>query len=129
MGAQLNFFQERLKSFRCAVCGLRDILTTERNAWVHAAFTLAVFGLSAWLEIEFVRLVLIVVVISLVWITEAFNTVLEIVIDIVSPQYTEAARRAKDIAAAAVLCASFGAAIAGTLILGPPLVMKLGGTG
>lgn len=82
-------------------------------------------SLSAWLQIGSVEFVFIVIVISLVWITEAFNTVLEIVIDIVSPRYTSAARRAKDIAAAAVLVASIGAFVAGIVLLGPPLLFKL----
>ena len=109
-----------------AVRGLRDILKTEHNARVHACFTITVLALSAWLEIDILHFVLIVLVIALVWITESLNTVLEIVFDIVSPQYTEFAKRAKDIAAAAVLVASFGAAVTGFILLGPPLLAKLG---
>jgi hypothetical protein len=60
-----------------------------------------------------------------VWVAEAFNTVFEIVVDIASPQYSYAARRAKDIAAAAVLIASLGAVALGLVILGPPLLKKI----
>ena len=61
----------------------------------------------------------------MVWIAEAFNTVLEFVIDIVSPQYNEIAKRAKDIAAAAVLIATIGAVIAGIVLLAPPIMTKI----
>ena len=62
----------------------------------------------------------------MVWITEAINTVLEIVIDIVSPRFSQPAKRAKDIAATAVLFASLGAFIAGCVILVPTFLIKFG---
>jgi len=85
-----------------------------------------VLSLAAWLQLSISQLVFIIVFVTLIWITEALNTVLEIVIDIVSPEFTQAAKRAKDIAAAAVLFAAIGAAVSGIVILGPPLMTKLG---
>ena len=122
----VNFLQDRHQSFGHAMRGLKDILKTEHNARVHAVFTVIVLAVAAWLRIDILHFVLIVLVITLVWITESLNTVLEIVIDIVSPQYTEFAKRAKDVAAAAVLVAAIGAAVTGIIILGPPLLAKLG---
>jgi len=123
---QLNFLRDRIKSFFNATQGLRDILLTEHNAWVHAAVTVAVLALAWWLKLKPVEFVLILIFICLVWIAEAFNTVLELVIDIVAPEYSQAARRAKDMAAAAVLFASAGAFVAGLIILVPPLIIRLG---
>jgi diacylglycerol kinase len=85
-----------------------------------------VLSLAAWLQLSISQFVFIIVFVTLIWITEALNTVLEIVIDIVSPEFTQAAKRAKDIAAAAVLFAAIGAAVSGIVILGPPLMTKLG---
>jgi len=121
-----DFFRDRLFSFWNALQGLRDILLTEHNAWVHAAVTALVLALAWWLRISPVEFVLILIFICLVWIAEAFNTVLELVIDIVSPEYSQAARRAKDMAAAAVLFASGGAFVAGLIILGPAIFNRLG---
>ncbi len=118
------FLIDRFRSFRHAFRGFRDILSTEHNAWVHAVFTVIVLGLSLWLGLDFEELALIVIAISLVWIAEALNTVLEIVIDIVSPEFTRPAQRAKDIAAAAVLTASLGALAIGCLLILPPLLAK-----
>ena len=70
--------------------------------------------------------VLIIIVITLVWVAEAFNTVLEIIVNMVSPRYTTVAKRAKDIAAGAVLVAALGAFCVGIFLLGPPLLKKLG---
>lgn len=126
MRKQLEFIKNRINSFKYAYAGLIDVMTTEHNAWVHATFTLLVLVACAWLQISFVEFALIIIVISLVWLAEAFNTVLEIVIDIVSPEYTEAARRAKDIAAGAVLVASIGAFITGLILLCPLIFKKIG---
>ena len=116
-----SFLKDRIESFVNAFAGVKDILLTEHNAWIHAIFTLIVLYLSWWLRINSLRFIMILIFICLVWIAEAFNTVLELVIDIVSPQYCQAAQRAKDIAAAAVLFASLGALIAGLILLGPSL--------
>jgi Raf kinase inhibitor-like YbhB/YbcL family protein len=80
--------------------------------------------LAFWLRIELVPMCFIILAIITVWMAEAFNTVFEIVVDIASPKYTPTARRAKDIAAAAVLFAAIGACALGTLILAPPLMKK-----
>ena len=119
------FLQNRIQSLGHAVRGFRDILRSEHNARIHAGFTVMILAVSAWLKIDVLPFVLIVLVIVLVWIMESLNTVLEIVIDVVSPEYTEMAKRAKDIAAAAVLVAAIGAAVTGIIILGPPLLGKL----
>lgn len=126
MAEKESFFEGRIKSIGYALAGLKDILKTEHNAWVHAVCTVVALSLAAWLHIGMVKFMIIIIVISLVWIAEAFNTVLELVIDIVSPEYCETARRAKDIAATAVLFAALGALVAGVIILGPPLLSRLG---
>jgi diacylglycerol kinase len=121
-----HYVPSRIKSFGFAIAGLKDILRTEHNARIHALFTVLTVLLSVWLHIGQVQFTLIIIVITLVWITEALNTVFELVFDIVSPEYTETARRAKDIAAAAVLIASLGALLIGSVILLPPFLSKIG---
>ncbi|MCK5601114.1 diacylglycerol kinase family protein [Candidatus Pacearchaeota archaeon] len=121
----VDFIRNRIESFRYAVAGFKDIVRTEHNALVHAVCTIVVLLTSVWLRVSSVEFAIILIVISLVWLAEAFNTVLEIVIDIVSPEYTDAAKRAKDIAAAAVLFAAIGAFMIGVIVLGPPLVLRI----
>lgn len=121
----IRFFKDRVQSFRHALRGIRDILVTEHNAKVHGVFTFAVLVISWWLNLESLQFLVVLIFIALVWITEAFNTVLEIVIDIVSPDYSNAAKRAKDIAAATVLFAAIGAVMAGLLIFIPALINRM----
>lgn len=120
----MRLFYDRIDSFKYALGGLKDMLSTEHNACVHAVFTVVVIPLAIWLRLPFVNFVLIVIAITLVWVAEAFNTVLEILVNMVSPRYSKVAKRAKDIAAAAVLIAAVGAFIIGVLLLGPPLLAK-----
>ena len=123
-----SFIRARLGSFRNAFRGLTDMLRYEYSAWFHAAATIVILALSWWLRIDRESVAFIVIAIVAVWTAEAFNTVLELVVDIVSSgTYSNLAKRAKDIAAAAVLVTSLGAVVVGLLILGPPLYVHLSG--
>jgi diacylglycerol kinase (ATP) len=122
----IEFLVNRMRSFKNAFLGIRDILLTEHNAWIHAVVAILVLSLSVWLKLSLVKMALIIMAITLVWVAESFNTVLELVVNIVSPGYTQIAKRTKDIAAGAVLLAAIGAAIVGLLILSPPLLKKIG---
>ena len=118
----------RLESIGYAARGFRDMLLTEPNAWIHAVFTILALDLTWWLRIDRTGTALIVISIVMVWVAEAFNTVLEIMADlVVTPQrYSRLVKRAKDIAAGAVLAASAGAFLVGAIILGPALCQRLG---
>jgi diacylglycerol kinase (ATP) len=114
----------RLQSFKHALNGLADILRTEHNAWLHGGMTVLVLALAVWLRLAPVKFALIVLAVISVWVAEAFNTVCEVLADMASPATSVAARRAKDIAAAAVLIASLGAAAVGVIILLPALMLR-----
>ena len=117
--------KSRVKSIRIALGGIRHVLLTQRNAWIHAVISLAVIllglvlGLSRW---EWVSLML---VIGLVWMAEVFNTAVELLVDLVSPQPSEMARLVKDISAGAVLLCALVSIGVGLVVLGPNLLQKL----
>jgi diacylglycerol kinase len=70
---------------------------------------------------------LLVFAAGLVLMAEAFNTAIEIDIDLTSPDYHPYARDTKDVAAGAVLIASLTAAIIGILIFAPYLAALVTG--
>jgi len=118
--------ESRFKSFIHAFRGLGDMLLTEHNAWVHALATILALDLAWWLGVGRHDFAVIIIAIVLVWMAEVFNTVLEVVADLlVGQHYSKIVKRAKDIAAAAVLIASMGAIGVGLTILGPPLYHRL----
>ncbi|MBI4394936.1 MAG: diacylglycerol kinase family protein [Candidatus Omnitrophica bacterium] len=116
----------RVKVFSHAFAGLKDMLLTEPNAWIHAFATVLVLELAWWLGIDSTSFALIIIAIVLVWVAEAFNTVLEIMANLVVGQrYSKIVKRAKDIAAAAVLIAAIGALGVGIVILGPHIYLRM----
>lgn len=110
-----------LHPFRCALKGIEDAISTQRHLRVHivVAGFVALFGLL--LGLSHVDLALLLMAIALVVITELLNTAVEATVDLVSPVFHPIARRAKDIAAGAVLIAALAAAAVGMIVLAPPL--------
>lgn len=101
------------------------MLRTQRNAWIHAAASLAVIALGLWLGLSPLEWALIIFAIGIVWMAEFINTALEAVVDLASPDIHPLAKVGKDVAAAAVLSGAATAAIIGLLVLGPRLVERL----
>lgn len=123
-----NELSRRAASFRYALEGWLYVLRTQRNAWVHAAATIAVVILAFWLDLGRIDWAILVLAITVVWTAELANTALEALVDLVSPEAHPCAKTAKDAAAGAVLASACGAAIVGVLILGPPLWERLFGS-
>ncbi len=120
-----KFLTDRGQAFRYAFAGWRYVVYTQRNAWIHVLASIAVIGLGLWLKIDRQDWAIILVAITLVWIAEFFNTALEAVVDLASPNQHPLARIAKDVSAAGVLIAAGASVLLGLLILGPPLWLKL----
>jgi diacylglycerol kinase len=68
---------------------------------------------------------LVILSIGMVWMAELSNTVLENVVDLLSPDFHELARIAKDVKAGVVVVASFSAVLVGVLVFGPKLLLLL----
>ncbi len=117
----------RVRSFSDAGRGLAYLLASQANARIHLAAALAIVALGLWLGLATRDWCWIAVAIAWVWVAEAFNTALETLADAVHPERDARVGRAKDVAAGAVLLASLAAAAIGLLVLGPPLLARLGG--
>ena len=111
----------RIASFGYAFRGLAQLLATQHNAWIHAAATALVCALGALFGISAGEWIAIVLAIALVWSAEAMNTAFESLCDVVSPALHPSVRRAKDVAAGAVLLSAAGAAAVGLIVFTPRL--------
>lgn len=118
--------RSRLAAFGYAFQGLGYLWRTQPNTRIHALATVLVAALAFGLQIDAVRGALLVLGVGFVWMAEAFNTALEAIVDLCSPQPHPLAKAGKDVSAAAVLLAAFTAVAVGLLILGPPLLTRLG---
>jgi diacylglycerol kinase len=120
-----EFFVSRGQSFGHAFHGWGYVLRTQRNAWIHAVFTVLVVLVGLWLGLPLRDWAVLLLTFSLVWTAEFINTALEAVVDLASPHQHPLAKVGKDVGAAGVLIAALVSVLVGLLILGPPLVDKL----
>lgn len=90
-----------------------------------AALTVVV--LAAWLQVDSLRWAILLVTIGAVSAAETINTTVEAIVDLLSPEWHESAKVAKDVSAGAVLLLALTAVAVGLLILGPPLLERLQG--
>ena len=120
-----DFLRSRLRSFGFAFSGLRYVLKTQKNAWIHFVISLAVILLGIWLGISAPSWAIIFLTMGLVWTAECLNTAVESILDLVSPQHNPIAKIGKDVAAAAVLVSAISAVMVGICIFGPSLLTIL----
>lgn len=119
------FLRSRAISFRNAIAGWGYVLRTQRNAWIHATISLVVIILAIWLRLPARDWALLIFAFTLVWVAEAINTALEVVVNLTNPQSHPLAKIGKDVSAGAVLIAACAAVLIGMLVLGPPLWSRL----
>lgn len=121
----IDFIRSRTRSFRYAFEGWWHVIRTQQNAWIHTVVSLLVVIVGIWLHIPARDWAVIILAIAMVWAAEFFNTALEAIVDLASPQVNHLAKIGKDVGAAAVLIAASASVLIGLLILGPPLLEKL----
>jgi diacylglycerol kinase len=110
-----------IAGFGYAFNGLWYALRTQRNARVHVGLGILAIILGIVLHISAIEFAIIFLAITGVFITEMFNTVLELCVDLASPDYHPLAKIAKDVAAGAVLAQAILAIVIGLFIFGPHL--------
>ena len=111
------------RSFRHALSGIKETLSTERNFKIQLVCACLVVALGCFLKINLFNWLVLIQVIALVLTAELINTALEHLVDLAAGGlYHPIARAAKDAAAGAVLIASIFAVISGIFIFGPYLL-------
>jgi len=103
-------------SFRFALNGILLSFRTQRHLRIHFAVAILVLTAGIVWNLTRVELVILILSIGLVILAELFNTAIETVVDLVTPDYHPLAKVAKDVSAAAVLVASLCAALIGALL-------------
>ncbi len=117
--------KRQARSYRYAAKGVRYTLSTQINIWVHLVSAGAVICLGLVLHFSVEKMLLVVLAIGLVLAAELLNTAIEVMVDLLSPEYAEKAGIVKDVAAGGVLAAAVCASIVGISLFGPPLFSLL----
>jgi diacylglycerol kinase (ATP) len=116
----------RLKSFSHAIAGIRLILVSQHNAWIHLFVAAVVVAMGFVFHISPIQWCALILAIVGVWTAEALNTAMELLCDFASPEFHPLIKNCKDVAAGAVLIASIGAAIVGLIVFVPPAMARMG---
>jgi len=118
-----NFNLKKLiRSFGFAFTGLYELIKSEQNARVHLFISIGVVIAGFLFQISATEWCIVALCIGLVFAAEAFNTVIEKLVDHLFPQKHETARLTKDIAAGAVLFSALMAVVCGIIIFLPKLL-------
>jgi diacylglycerol kinase (ATP) len=95
-----------INSFNHAIAGLIHAIRTQKNMQIHLTAAIFVLIFSLLFDLNRIELGLVIIAISLVIFAELLNTAVEVIIDILSQDYSFKARIAKNISAAAVVIAA-----------------------
>lgn len=117
-------WRARGRSFRYAFAGIGALLG-EHNAWLHCAAAGCAIAASVWLHISAVEWCAVIICIGMVFAAEGINTAIEAVCDQVSGRYAPLIKRAKDVAAGAVLILAITSVAIGCIIFLPKLAQLL----
>jgi diacylglycerol kinase len=113
--------KSRLNSFTYAFSGLKMFLQTEHNSWIHIVSAVGAIIIGKLLSLTNCEWCILIIAIGLVIASEIFNTAIELLTDMISPNYNDTAKKVKDMSAAAVLISSITALVVGLFIFLPKL--------
>ena len=109
-------------SFRYAFYGISEAYKGEQNLKIHTVFAVLVVLAGFILKISYVEWLVCLVLIGLVLMAEFFNTAIEYVVDLASPDIHPLAKLAKGTASAGVLMMAIISAIIGLIIFVPKVI-------
>ncbi len=123
----LKVDKKRLRnSFKYAGIGIVQAYIGEQNLKIHTAIAILVIIAGFIFKISYLEWISCLILIGLVLMAEFFNTAIEYVVDLASPEIHPLAKAAKDTASAGVLMMAIISAIIGLIIFIPHIIKMLG---
>ena len=107
-----NFFE----SLKCAFNGIKYIFSSQRNIYIQIIIAIIIVIMGFFFKISNVEWLILCLTISLVLFAEFVNTAIETAVDLVTEEYNEKAKIAKDVSAGAVLITALSSIIVGLII-------------
>lgn len=112
-----------IRSFGYAFKGVAYATTSQLNFRIHLVATVLATIAGFLLHISLVEWQWVMLCVTIVLVTEIFNTMIETLVDLVSPGFNEKAGRVKDMAAGAVVIAATFALVTGLIIFLPKILL------
>lgn len=117
--------KKRLASFGFAFKGIGTLISSQPNARIHLIAMIVVTCAGIFFKVSNSEWLVLILTMTSVMAAEGFNTALEFLTDLVSPNYHELAGKTKDVAAGAVLITAIGAIVIGMIIFVPKIIAYL----
>lgn len=115
-------FKKQLKSFTFAWKGILTCAGHEQNITFHLIAAIIVLAAGFCFGISRTEWMVVMLCIGTVIAAELFNSAIERLVDMVSPEWEKTAGEVKDIAAGAVLITAIAAAIVGMIVFLPYVI-------
>ena len=126
MTTQKRFsIKKTIKSFGFAVNGLRILIREEHNARIHLFVAGVVIIASIGFRISAFEWMVVILAIGFVLGAEIFNTAMESMADLISPEKDERIKKIKDLSAAGVLISAVTAFAIGLFVFLPKFWMVM----
>lgn len=116
-----------LESMGHALDGIEYTASHERNFRIETVMAILVSIMGFLLKISLIEWTILVLTIAMVLSLEIINTAIERSVDLVTKDYKELAKIAKDASAGAVLVMSMFSVVIGILIFLPKITQVIGG--
>jgi diacylglycerol kinase (ATP) len=123
--ADPNQLARQIKSLRNALDGLTFAFNTQSNLKFHLVAAIGVIALGLWVGLD--RIEWLIIMFTIFWVisAEMINTAIEAMVDLITQEYRQQARIAKDVAAGMVLLGALGSIVVALTLLAPKLIDKL----
>ncbi|QZY56553.1 diacylglycerol kinase [Crassaminicella profunda] len=105
-----------IDSFNYAIDGIIYTLKTQRNMRIHFTMAIMVLFLSLFFDLSKLEMLILFFTISLVIVAEMINTSIEAAIDLITKEYHELAKIAKNVAAGAVFISALNSIVVAYII-------------
>ena len=111
-----SFANRFIGSIRNSISGICLSYKTEQSLWIHLFFTVVMIVLGILTKVAFYEWILLFLMMGLILVAELINTAIESLTDLVTTEIHPLAKRAKDVASAAVFVMTMLTVIIGSII-------------
>jgi len=116
-------YEKLYRSFKYAFEGVGYCISNERNFRIHITVATIIYLLAPYYKFTEAEMIMLTLVIAVVILAEMVNTSIETIVDMITGEYHVLAKKAKDVAAGAVLMATLCAIMCALFLILRPSIM------
>lgn len=113
------------EKFNLAFEGIFEAIRSEKHMKFHCFCTIIICILSLFMDIGKYEALAVIISVALIWMAELLNTAIESCVDMMTVEYNPLAKKAKDIAAGAVLITAINAIFVGYIVFEKKITINI----